>query len=64
MNEEHVWMLYFATIAGMRFHPKNDETGASIDAKLYYAANIADEMMIQHRRRFGCQSSAQSSARQ
>lgn len=46
MNEQMtVWDLYFAGIASIRFHPKNDCSDKSPEAEVALAAEVADMMM-------------------
>ncbi len=49
MDEQHEWIIYFAGIAAIRFHPRNVPPGETLDEdelnELDLAANVADEMI-------------------
>lgn len=51
MNAEHIWMMYFATIAGIRHHPKNmpEPTPANSQQELEFAYDIANRMLEMHK---------------
>lgn len=48
MDNENIWAIYFAGVAAFKFHPRNEHEKDRITT----AAKIADEMLIEHRRRF------------
>lgn len=50
-ESERLFTIYFAGIAAMRFHPKNDGN-ANEKEKCQYAAKIADLMVAEHHKRF------------
>ncbi len=52
--EISVWDVYFAGIASIRFHPKNDHHHPP-ESEIEFAATIADLMMIERRKRCGQQ---------
>lgn len=56
MNEETVWAIYFAGIASLKFHPRNQENivKTGFPAQLIEAALIADRMLDLHKERFPC----------
>lgn len=52
MDEKTAWDMYFAGIASIRFHPRNDKPDDTIAEKVENAAKIADHMVIQRRKRW------------
>ncbi len=49
MTPAEAWDIYFASVAGIRFHPKNVPPGETLDGhelnELDLAAKAADEML-------------------
>ncbi len=53
MDEKQEWIIYFAGIAAIRFHPRNDENGTTTE-QIKFAAHAAD-LMLEERRKRQCQ---------
>ncbi len=51
MDPEQEWKIYFAGIAAIRMHPRNDENGTTIE-QVRFAANAADLMLEERRTRW------------
>ncbi len=51
MDEKTAWDIYFAGIASIRFHPRNDN-GHRAYEEVEYAATVADLMMIERKKRW------------
>jgi hypothetical protein len=49
MDEQIAWDIYFSSICSLRFHPRNDDR-APVRANVEFAAQVAD-MMIEERRK-------------
>ncbi len=49
IDEQHAWDIYFASIASMRFHPRNIPFGETLDEdelnEIDLAKAVADEML-------------------
>ncbi len=49
MDEKQEWIIYFAGITAIRFHPKNVPPGETLDedelAEIDLAVQVADEML-------------------
>jgi len=52
MLDEQYWAIYFAGIAAIRFHPKDDTNNRDDAERVAHAAQIADLMLDEHKRRF------------
>lgn len=56
MEDEQVWLLAFAQVAGIQFHPRNhrmyEEWPALTETAINYSADVADMMLKKHRERF------------
>lgn len=51
MDEENIWAIYFAGIASIRFHPRNDNN-VNAKAIVTWAAEVADAMLSEHHKRW------------
>lgn len=52
MLDEQYWAIYFAGIAAIRFHPKDDHPRLTDKERVSRAAEIADMMLDEQKRRF------------
>lgn len=51
MTENDAWDLYFCNLTAMRWHPSNDKYREDVTREITEAANIADKMLNERRRR-------------
>lgn len=55
MEDEKLWTIYFAQVAGIRMHPANDKNSVVKD-QLRNAAACANYMLELHKERWPCHS--------
>lgn len=51
MDDKFVWDLYFASIASLRFHPRNDGNNTP-SQDVAFAARVADMMLEERNNRW------------
>ncbi len=52
MDDKTAWDVYFAGVCSIRFHPKNDMEGNADADEIEYAAQIADTMLKERKKRW------------
>lgn len=56
MDDEQLWSIYFAGVASIRMHPRNDYNALihreALKDTIRFAATVADEMLNEHHKRF------------
>lgn len=57
MDDQQFWDMAFAAVCSLRFHPRNDEFNEMADDEVSFAADIADLMIRERRKR--CQDGLQ-----
>lgn len=52
MDNEQMFVIFFAGLVSMQFHPKNYDKGLDVDLVVKDMAYVADRMVLETRRRY------------